>query len=134
MRVSEMLEELHTRIQVKLAQQGMPPDRETLVEVCTAVACLVRDPAGLQLHSSDLSAEDYAVVQECLSLANRDFAEEIALLRTLVTSLEEGMQGEVHRWVASGQVAPSDAPHVIREMVLARFVDFSDDAPDRGNL
>jgi hypothetical protein len=130
MRVAEMLESLHTRIQVKLAQQGMPPDRETLAEVCTAIACLVRDPEGLQFHTSPLSAEDYAVVQDCLSLANQDFAEEIALLRTLVASLEEAMQAEVHDWVASGQVAPADAPHVIRELVLARFIDFADGTSD----
>jgi hypothetical protein len=130
MRVSDMLEELHTRIQVKLAQQGMPPDRETLAEVCTAVACLVRDPDGLQLHSSSLSEEDYGVVQDCLSLANRDFAEEIAGLRTLVASLEEAMQAEVRHWVASGQVMPTDAPHVIRELVLARFVDLDDGTSD----
>lgn len=133
MRVSEMLEALHTRIQVKLARQGMPPDRETLAEVCTAIACLVRDPEGLLFHSSPLSAEEYAVVQDCLSLANRDFAEEIALLRGLVTSLEEAMRAEVQRWVAAGQVAPGDAPHVIRELVLARFVDLHEDAPDGGH-
>jgi hypothetical protein len=132
MRVSEMLEELHSRIQVRLAQQGMPSDRETLAEVCTAIACLVRDPEGVQFHSSPLSAEDYAVVQDCLSLASQDFAEEIALLRALVASLEEAMQAEVQGWVASGQINPTDAPHVIRELVLARFVDFDDDAPDRG--
>ncbi len=131
MRVSEMLEELHSRIQVKLAQQGMPSDRETLAEVCTAIACLVRDPDGLQFHSSPLSAEDYAVVQDCLSLASQDFAEEIALLHTLVASLEEAMHAEVHRWVASGQVSLTDAPHVIRELVLARFVDLDDDTPER---
>jgi hypothetical protein len=28
--VSEMLEQLHARMQVKLARQGMSPDRETL--------------------------------------------------------------------------------------------------------
>jgi hypothetical protein len=135
MRVSEMIEELHTRIQVKLAQQGMPPDRETLAEVCTAIACLVRDPDGLQFHSSPLSAEDYAVVQDCLSLATRDFAEEITLLRTFVAALEEAMQAEVQHWVASGQVTSNDAPEVIRELVLARFVDLDEngDAPDRGN-
>ena len=130
MRVSDMLEELHTRIQVKLAQQGMPPDRETVAEVCTAVACLVRDPDGLQLHSSPLSPEDYDVVQDCLSLANRDFAEEIAFLHSLVASLEEAMQAEVRHWVASGQVTPADAPHVIRELVLARFVDLDDRTSD----
>jgi hypothetical protein len=129
MRVAELLEELHTRIQVKLAQQGMPSDRETLAEVCTAIACLVRDPDGLQFHSSPLSAEDYAVVQDCLSLASHDFAEEITLLHTLVASLEEAMQAEVEGWVISGQITPTDAQHVIRELVLARFVDLYDDAP-----
>jgi hypothetical protein len=34
MHVSEMLEQMHACMQVKLARQGMPPDRETLEDVC----------------------------------------------------------------------------------------------------
>jgi hypothetical protein len=122
MTVAERLERIHASIQVKLAQQGMPTDRETLEEVCTAIACLVRDPDGIELHTSPISTEDYTVVADCLALAARDFAEEIAALRALVATLEEGMQDEVRAWVESGLVGPTAAPHVLREMILTRFV------------
>ena len=126
MTVAERLERIHASIQVKLAQQGMPTDRETLEEVCTAIACLVRDPDSIELHSSPMSAEDYSVVADCLALAGRDFAEEIAALRALVATLEECMQEEVRAWVDSALVSPTVAPHVIREMILERFVDLND--------
>ena len=122
MTVAERLERIHASIQVKLAQQGMPVDRETLEEVCTAIACLVRDPDSIELHTSPMSAEDYTAVADCLSLAARDFAEEIAELRALVATLEQRMQEEVHTWVDSALVSPTAAPHVIREMILSRFV------------
>jgi hypothetical protein len=122
MTVAEKIERIHASIQVKLAQQGMPTDRETLEEVCTAIACLVRDPDSIELHTSPMSAEDYTVVADCLALTARDFAEEIAALRALVSTLEAHMQEEVHAWVASALVSPTAAPHVIREMILSRFV------------
>ena len=122
MTVAERLERIHASMQVKLAQQGMPTDRETLEEVCTAIACLVRDPDSIELHTSPMSAEDYTVVADCLGLAARDFAEEIAALRVLVSILEVDMQEEVRAWVASALVSPTAAPHVIREMILSRFV------------
>jgi hypothetical protein len=127
MTVAEKLERIHASIQVKLAQQGMPTDRETLEEVCTAIACLVRDPDSIELHTSPMSTEEYTVVADCLALAARDFAEEIAALRVLVSTLEHHMQDEVRAWVASALVSPTAAPHVIREMILARFV-----SPDGG--
>ena len=122
MTVAEKLERIHASIQVKLAQQGMPTDRETLEEVCTAIACLVRDPDSIELHTSPMSTEEYTVVADCLALAARDFAEEIAALRALVSTLEHHMRDEVHAWVASALVSPTAAPHVIREMILSRFV------------
>jgi hypothetical protein len=122
MTVAERLEQIHASIQVKLAQQGMPTDRETLEEVCTAIACLVRDPDSIELHTSPLSAADYTVVADCLALASRDFAQEIAALRALVATLETGMREEIQAWVASGLVSSTAAAHVIREMILARFV------------
>jgi hypothetical protein len=131
MTVAERLDRLHASIQVKLALQGMPTDRETLEEVCIAIACLVRDPNSIELHSSPMSAEDYSVVSDCLALAARDFAEEIAALRALVATLEERMQEEVRAWVDSALVSPTAAPHVIREMILARFVDM--DGVPRGH-
>jgi hypothetical protein len=126
MTVAERLERIHASIQVKLAQQGMPTDRETLEEVCTAIACLVRDPDSIVLHTSPLSAEDYSAVADCLTLAARDFGEEIAALRSLVTVLDERMGEEVRTWVESGMVSPTEAPHVIREMVLSRLVSLDD--------
>jgi hypothetical protein len=131
MTVAERLERIRASIQVKLAQQGMPTDRETLEEVCTAIACLVRDPDSIELHSSSMSADDYTVVADCLALATRDFAEEIAALRALVTTLEECMQEEVRTWVESGLVTPTAAPHVIREMILTRLVDLNETGPER---
>jgi hypothetical protein len=128
MTVADRIERIHASIQVKLALQGMPTDRETLEEVCTAIACLVRDPDSIELHTSPMSAEDYTVVADCLALAARDFATEIAALRALVSTLEAHMQEEVRDWVASATVSPTAAPHVIREMILARFVD-PDGAP-----
>jgi hypothetical protein len=122
MTVAEKLERIHASIQVKLAQQGMPTDRETLEEVCTAIACLVRDPDSIELHTSAISAEDYTAVADCLTLAARDFAEEIAALRALVATLEERMQEEVRAWVESALINPTAAPHVIREMILTRLV------------
>lgn len=122
MTVAERLERIHASIQVKLAQMGMPTDRETLEEVCTAIACLVRDPDSIELHTSAMSVEDYSIVADCLTLAARDFAEEITLLITLIATLDVRMQEEVEAWVESGLVSPSSAQHVIREMVLARFV------------
>jgi hypothetical protein len=122
MTVAERIERIHASIQVKLAQQGMPTDRETLEEVCTAITCLVRDPDSIELHTSPMSAEDYTVVADCLALAGRDFAEEIAALRGLVSTLEVHMRAEVDAWVASALVSPTAAPHVIREMILSRFV------------
>jgi hypothetical protein len=122
MTVAERLEWIHASIQVKLAEQGMPTDRETLEEVCTAVACLVRDPDCIELHTSPMSVEDYTVVADCLALAARDFAEEIAALQVLVATLETRMQEEIRAWMASGLVSPTAAPHVIREMILTRFV------------
>jgi hypothetical protein len=122
MHVSEMLEQIHARMQVKLARQGMSPDRETLEDVCMAVACLVQDPNGLLLHISPPPAEDYAMVEDGFALASRDFAEEITALRALVAYLEDEMQVEVHAWVRSGQLPPAQATHAIRELVLARFI------------
>jgi hypothetical protein len=127
MTVAERLEQIHANIQIKLAQQGMPTDRETLAEVCTAIACLVRDPDSLQLHSSPMPAEDYAVVADCLALADQDFAEEISALRTLAISLERDMPTGLDAWVASGRLTPAQASEAIREMVLACFLDRSDD-------
>lgn len=122
MTVADHLRRIHAGIQVKLARQGMPTDRETLEEVCTAIACLVRDPDSIELHSSPMSAADYAVVADCLALTARDFADEIVALRELVSTLEVQMQEEVRAWVASALVSPTAAPHVIREMILTRFV------------
>lgn len=127
MTVVERLEQIHANIQMKLARQGMPTDRETLAEVCTAIACLVRDPDSLRLHGSPMSAEDYAVVADCLALADQDFGEEITALRTLVTSLERDMPTEIDAWVASGRLNPAQASEVVQEMVLARFLDPYDD-------
>jgi hypothetical protein len=123
MTVAERLQLIHASIQVKLAQQGLPTDRETLEEVCTAIACLVRDPDSIELHTSPMSAEDYGVVADCLALAARDFAAEIEALRALVSTLEAHMQAEVRAWVASALVSSTAAPHVVREMILSRFVD-----------
>jgi hypothetical protein len=122
MQVLEMLEQMHARMQVKLARQGMPCDRETLEEVCMAIACLVQDPDGLLLHISPPPAEDYAMVEDGFALTLRDFAEEITALRALVARLEDDMQKEVRTWVQSGQLPPAQATHAIRELVLARFV------------
>ena len=127
MTIVERLGQIQTSIQVKLAQQGMPSDRETLAEVCTAIACLVRDPDSLRLHSSPMSAEEYAVVADCLALADRDFAEAVTALRTLVTSLEQDMPMEIHAWVALGRLNRAQASEVVREMVLTRFLDPYDD-------
>ena len=137
MTVAETLERIHAGMQVKLAQQGMPTDRETLEEVCTAIACLVRDPDSIELHTSPMSAEDYTAVADCLALAARDFAEEIAALRALVSTLEAGMREEVRAWVASALVSPAAAPHVVREMILTRFVsldEISGEHQDTGEL
>ena len=128
MTVAETLERIHASIQVKLAQQGMPTDRETLEEVCTAIACLVRDPDSIELHTSPMSADDYTIVADCLALAARDFAAEISALQALVSTLEADMQDEVRAWVVSALVSPTAAPHVIREMILTRFV-----SPDAGS-
>jgi hypothetical protein len=122
MQLLEMLEQMHARMQVKLARQGMPPDRETLEDVCMAVACLVQDPDGLLLHMSPPATEDYAMVEDGFALASRDFAEEISALRALVAWLEDHMQEEVRSWVQLGHLPPVEAPHAIRELVLARFV------------
>ena len=122
MQVLEMIEQMHARMQVKLARQGMPSDRETLEDVCMAVACLVQDPDGLLLHISPPPAEDYAMVEDGFALASRDFAEEITALRALVAWLEDTMQEEVRAWVQSGQLRPAKAAYAIRELVLARFV------------
>jgi len=122
MTVAEQLERIHASIQVKLAEQAMPTDRETLEEVCTAIACLVRDPDSIELHTSPMSAEEYTVVADCLALAARDFGEEITALQGLVSTLEVHMQEEVRAWVAAALVSPTAAPHVIREMILQRFV------------
>jgi hypothetical protein len=122
MQLLEMLEQMHAHMQVKLARQGMPSDRETLEDVCIAVACLVQDPDGLLLHISPPPAEDYAMVEDGFALASRDFAEEITSLRALVAWLEDDMQEEVSAWVQSGQLPPAQATHAIRELVLARFV------------
>jgi hypothetical protein len=131
MTVAERLAQIHAGIQIKLAQQGLPTDRETLAEVCTAMACLVRDPDSLQLHSSPMSAEDYAVVADCLALADWDFAEEITALRTLVTLLERDLPPEIDAWVASGRLSLAQASEIIRDTVLARFLDLHDDEPER---
>lgn len=131
MTVAEKLERIHASIQVKLAQMGMPTDRETLEEVCTAIACLVRDPDSIELHTSAMSVEDYTIVADCLTLAARDFAEEITLLMSLVATLDARMQEEVNAWVESGLVSPSSAPHVIREMVLTRFVSPEQELEDK---
>jgi hypothetical protein len=122
MHVSEMLEQIHARMQVKLARQGMPPDRETLEDVCMAIACLVQDPDGLLLHISPPAAEDYAMVEDGFALASRDFAEEITALQALVAYLEDEMQVEVRAWVRSVQLPPAQATHAIRELVLAQFI------------
>jgi hypothetical protein len=127
MTVAEHLDRIHANIQVKLAQQGMPTDRETLEEVCTAIACLVRDPDSVELHSSPMSAADYTVVADCLALTARDFAEEIGAIRRLVSTLEAEMREEVRAWVASALVSPTAAPHVIREMILTRLVSLDDE-------
>jgi hypothetical protein len=134
MTVIERLGQIHANIHIKLAQQGMPTDRETLAEVCTAIACLVRDPDGLRLHSSPMSAEDYAVVADCLVLADRDFAEEIMALRTLVTSLDRDMPTEIGAWVASGRLNLAQASELIREMVFARFLEPYDDEHQQGGF
>jgi hypothetical protein len=122
MHVSEILEQIHARMQVKLARQGMSPDRETLEDVCMAIACLVQDPDGLLLHISPPPAADYASVEDGFALASRDFADEITALRALVARLEDKMQVEVRAWVRSGQLPPAQATHAIRKLVLAGFV------------
>jgi hypothetical protein len=134
MTVIERLGQIQANIQIKLAQQGMPTDRETLAEVCTAIACLVGDPDSLRLHSSPMSAEDYAVVADCLVLADRDFAEEIMALRTLVTSLDRDMPTEIGAWVASGRLNLAQASELIREMVFARFLEPYDDKHQQGGF
>jgi hypothetical protein len=128
MRVVEMLEHIHARIQVKLARLGMPTDRETLEEVCVAIACLVRDPDNLRLQMIPVPPEDYTVIEECLALAQRDFAEEIGVLHALVASLQDSMQDEVRAWVEAGQISAGDAPQAIRDMVLERFLDLDGSA------
>ena len=122
MQLLEMLEQMHAHMQVKLVRQGMPADRETLKDVCMAIACLVQDPDGLLLHISPPAAEDYAMVEDGFALASRDFAEEITALRALVAWLEDKMQVEVRAWVQAGQLPPAQATYAIRELVLARFV------------
>jgi hypothetical protein len=122
MHVSEMLEQMHARMQVKLVRQGMSPDRETLEDICMTITCLAQDPDGLMLHISPPPAEDYVTVEDGFALASRDFAEVITALRALITWLEDDMQEEVRAWVRSGQLPPAQAAHAIRELVLAQFV------------
>lgn len=122
MQISEMLEQMHARMQVKLARQGLPADRETLEDVCMAVACLVQDPNGLLLHINPPAAADFAMVEDGFALASHDFAEEISTLRALVAWLEDDMQEEVSAWVQAGQLPQAQAIHAIQELVLARFV------------
>lgn len=122
MRVSQMLDQIHARIQIKLARLGMPTDRETLGDVCVAIACLVRDPDNLGLQMMPVPPEDYDVIAECLTLAQRDFVEEIMVLQALVAAVQERMQDEVRAWVDAGRVSADDAPRAIRDMVLERFL------------
>jgi len=124
MPVWEMVERIRASLQVKLARQGMPADRETLEGVCMAIAYLVRDPGSLQLHSSVIPKEDYAVVAESLELAERDYAAEITALRALIARLEaeEGLQEWVRAEVRAGRLVPAQASHAIQEMILARLI------------
>ncbi|MBI3327824.1 MAG: hypothetical protein HYZ81_14130 [Nitrospinae bacterium] len=125
MHVWEMIERIHASLQLKLARQGMAADREMLEGLCMAIACLVRDPGSLQLHSSPMPAEDYAVVAESFELAEQVYAEEMATLRALIARLEteESLQQWVQAEVHAGRLAPEQAAHAIREMVLAQFID-----------
>ena len=124
MHVWEMIERIHASLQLKLSRQGMAADREMLEGLCMAIACLVRDPGSLQLHSTSMPAEDYAVVAESFELAEREYAEEMGTLRALIARLEaeESLQMWVQAEVHEGRLAPEQASHAIREMVLAQFV------------
>lgn len=117
-----MLEQIHARMQVKIARQGISPDRKTLEDVCMTVACLAKDPDGLMLHISPPPAAEHATVEDGFVLASQDFGEEIVALRALIACLEDEMQEKVRAWVQSGEISPALAADAVRELVLAQFV------------
>jgi len=122
MHVSQMLEQIHARMQVKLARQGISPDRKSLEDVCMTIACLAKDPDGLMLHISPPPAAEHATVEEGFVLASQDFDEEIVALRALIACLEDEMREDVQVWVQSGELSPALAANAVRELVLAQFV------------
>jgi hypothetical protein len=87
--IEEYLEDLQSRIQVKLARGGAPADASTLHLVCLSIALRVSDPAGLQLLIKPISPQLYPSLERMLAQVDGDFGDEIAELHDLIADAQE---------------------------------------------
>jgi hypothetical protein len=129
--ISEYLDDLRARIQVKLARGGAPADFDTLRLVCLAMALRVTDPAGIRLFTMPLSPQLYPALETMLAQVDRDFIREIDELQDLIADAQEDpeWQMQMHEAVQAGSLPAelSVQDHIAR-LVLSLFVELDEEA------
>jgi hypothetical protein len=130
------LDALRTKVQIKLANVGVSSDRETLGEACAAIACLVRDPEGLSLHtvSPPPDQQAYAALTWWMTFANMAFSAEIYRLRLYVAAWQHDSELRAlfthHQQTAD--LGTEESSLLIQEKILGYLVSGNDDESQYG--
>ncbi len=133
--IGEYLDHLRGRIQVKLARNGAPADRDTLQMVCLAIGQTVMDPAHLRLVTSPLPTHLVPPLEAIFASIETGFAEEIAELHDVIADAQEdpAWQAVIHEAQQSG-VIPLEVgiqDHIAR-LILSQFVELPGGPSDDG--
>jgi hypothetical protein len=129
--IEEYLEDLRSRIHVKLARGGAPADSSTLHLVCLSVALRVSDPSGLLLLMKPISPQLYPRLESMLAQVDSDFGDEIVDLQDLIADAQEDpawltvVQQALEAQTISAEKQPQEH---IAQMILELFIELSSEA------
>jgi hypothetical protein len=129
--VEPALKPFRSRIEAELASQGLPTDRESVIGICTALACLVQGPHGVALASKPAPYATYAGVAEVIRVVEEEFPALVVALRTLVDELAQDpqLQARVQHAINAGILQPCDVRQAVRSGILLVFANRPADQP-----
>jgi hypothetical protein len=135
-RVAPELDGIRAKVQIKLANFELPSDRETLGDACAAIACLIRDPAGLSLQTvrPPPSEQAYADITWWMTFADRAFSAEINYLRSFVAAWQQNpeLRAQLSQQENTANLGADERSSLIREMILHILVHGNDEEIQRG--
>jgi hypothetical protein len=118
--VEPALQVFRSRIKAELASRGLPTDRESLIGICRALACLVQDPHGVILASKRAPYATYAGVAEAIRDVEEEFPALVVAFRGFVAELEQDpqLQARVQHAINAGILQPCDVRQAVRSGIF----------------